>query len=309
MLPSPSMVGGSARRSITRARVAQRFKTLLARIEPLPTEVSAAHKHAGSIKARLRKSFALKKFVVVGSHARGTAIRGWSDVDYFAVVSRDDVRWGDGYVRSSTTLDRVRLDLSNRFWRTETARDGQAIMLNFGSGSAVDVVPAFFWEMGTKHPIYQMPDGAGGWMPTNPEVHGSYLKRANLASGGKLRRTVQLLKFWRECRQPRIPLSSFHLEMVLASENVCAGAKTQAECLAAGWTILADRACRSLRDPLQIAGLIPAAKTTAQNDHVLRSLLFAQDHALAALDAEDEGDYKEALRQWDIIFNGAFPQR
>ena len=309
MLPYSSMVGGSAQRSITRARVAQRFQTLLARIEPLPTEVAAAYKHAGSIKARLAKSFELKKFVVVGSHARNTAIRGWSDVDFFAVVSRDDVRWGDGYVRSSTTLDRVRLDLGTRFWRTETERDGQAIMLNFGSGSAVDVVPAFFWEMGPKHPIYQMPDGTGEWMPTNPEVHGAYLKRANLASGGKLRRTVQLLKFWRECRQPRIPLSSFHLEIVLASEAICTGAKSHAECLPAAWTILADRACRSMRDPLQIAGLIPAAKTTAQQEHVLRSVCFARDHALAALDAEDDGDYEEALRQWNIIYNGYFPQR
>lgn len=303
------MVGVSPQRTAARLRIAQRFRTLLVRIEPLPTEVAAAYKHADSVKARLAKSFALKKFVVIGSHARGTAIRGWSDVDFFAVISRDDVRWGDVYVRSSTTLDRVRQDLSNRFWRTETARDGQAIMLNFGSGSAVDVVPAFFWEMGSKHPIYQMPNGTGEWMPTNPEAHGVYLKRANFASGGKLRRTVQLLKFWRECRQPRIPLSSFHLEIVLASERLCTGAKTHAECLAAALTVLADRACRSVRDPLQIAGLIPSAKTPAQQEQVLRSVLFAQDHAVAALNAEEDGDYQEALRQWNIMYNGYFPQR
>ena len=73
--------------------------------------------------------------------------------------------------------------------------------------------------------------------------------------------------------------------------------------------VLADRACRSMRDPLQIAGLIPPAKTPAQQDHVLRSVLSARDHALAALDAEDDGDYQEALRQWNIIYNGYFPQR
>jgi len=304
-----STLSVSPGRPATRLRIAQRFQTLLSRIETLPTEVAAGYKHADSVKARLAKSFALKKFVVIGSHVRGTAIRASSDVDFFAVISRDDVRWGEGYVRSSTTLDRVREDLSSRFWRTDTARDGQAIMLNFGSGSAVDVVPAFFWEMGSKWPIYQMPDGAGGWMPTNPEVHRSYLLRANLASGGKLRRTVQLLKFWRECRQPRIPLSSIHLELVLASERVCTGAQTHAQCLASAWQVLAERACRSLRDPLQIAGLIPAAKTPAQQEQVLRSVLFARDHAVAALNAEDDGDYQEALRQWNIIYNGYFPQR
>jgi hypothetical protein len=154
-----------------------------------------------------------------------------------------------------------------------------------------------------------MPDGGGGWMPTNPEVHGAYLRRANLASGGKLRRTVQLLKYWRECREPRIPLSSFHLEIVLASEQVCTGAQTYAQCLASAWQVLADRACRSMRDPLQIAGLIPSAKTLAQQEQVLRSVLFARDHAVAAHNAEDDGDYQEALRQWNIIYNGYFPQR
>jgi hypothetical protein len=300
---------GDARQVLARQRIAQRFQTLLERIEPLSTELAAAYRHTASVKTRLAKSFTLKKFVVIGSHARGTAIRGWSDVDFFAVISRDDVRWGDVYVRSSTTLDRVRDDLSNRFWQTVTARDGQAIVLQFGSGSSVDVVPAFFWKMGTKHPIYQMPDGTSEWMPTNPEVHGAYLRRANLASGGKLLRTTQLLKFWRECRQPRIPLSSFHMELVLATEGVCTVGRTYAECLAAAWQALAERECRSIRDPLQIAGLIPAAKTMAQQEQVLRSVLFARDHALAALAAEADGDYQEALRQWDIIYNGCFPLR
>jgi len=72
---------------------------------------------------------------------------------------------------------------------------------------------------------------------------------------------------------------------------------------------MADRACRSLRDPLQIAGLIPAAKTPAQQEQALRSVLYARDHALAALNAEGDGDCQEALRQWDLIYNGNFPQR
>ena len=44
-------------------------------------------------------------------------------------------------------------------------------------------------------------------------------------------------------------------------------------------------------------------------EQVLRSVLFARDHAVAALNAEDDGDYQEALRQWNIIYNGYFPQR
>ena len=142
--------------------IARRFQTLLARIQPLETEVAAAYAHAESVKARLQTCFKLRKFRVVGSHARRSAIRSYSDVDYFTVLGREEVRWGEAYVQSSTILERVREDLSDRFWQTRISRDGQAIVLNFGNGvSAVEVVPAFFGEMGAKWPVYLIPDGCG----------------------------------------------------------------------------------------------------------------------------------------------------
>jgi hypothetical protein len=295
---------------MARTFIARRFGTLLTRIQPLATEVAASYAHADSVKARLAACFELKKFYVVGSHARQSAIRSYSDVDYFMVLSRNEVRWGGSYVQSSTVLDRLREELSDRFWQTRISRDGQAIVMNFGNGvNAVDVVPGFFGEMGPKWPVYLIPDGSGWWMPTNPEVHSRYIREADQSAGGKLRRTVQLLKFWRECRQPRIPLSSIHLELVLANECCCIGPQTYSSCLTSAWQVLADRACRALRDPLQIAGTIPVAKTTAQQEYVLSSVLFARDHGIAALSAEDDGDSLEARRQWDIVFNGAFPQR
>src|SRR5258705_202752 len=84
-----------------------------------------------------------------------------------------------------------------------------------------------------KWPVYSIPDGAGSWMQTSPTLYDSYIQAANRESGGKLLQVAQLMKFWRECRDPRIPLSSFHIEMVLANE-ACAKAlsHTQNAC----WT-------------------------------------------------------------------------
>ena len=146
-------------------------------------------------------------------------------------------------------------------------------------------------------------------MSTNPEVHTRYIQKADQTAGGKLRRTVQLLKFWRECRQPRIPISSIHLELVLVGGCCCVGPQSYSASVTSAFQLLADRSGRALRDPLQIGGSIPAAKTTAQQDQVLRSVLFAREHSIAALSAEEDGDSQEALRQWNIVFNGAFPQR
>src|SRR3954451_10956339 len=97
--------------------------------------------HIASIKSRLGKGFSLVKLVKVGSFSRGTFVLGSSDVDLFAVISRDDVRWGDGYVSSNTTLNRLKAELAARFTNTRMRRDAQAIVVEFGR-CRVDVVPA-----------------------------------------------------------------------------------------------------------------------------------------------------------------------
>ena len=176
--------------------VAGCFLKLLSGIRPLQGEMAQALRHASSIKARLGSSFRLRKFLLVGSHARQTAIRRYSDVDYFAVFSRDDFRWGDGYKSSNTVLDNLRTDLGNRFRQTSVYRDGPAVVASFRQGDyGVDVVPAIFWEMNPrKWPIYYMPDGNGGWIRTSPEYHNKFIRDADGRSGGKLKRTVQFVK-------------------------------------------------------------------------------------------------------------------
>lgn len=282
------------------------FQRLLARLQPLAN----ASKHATSIRLRLGLSFRLKRFMVVGSHSRNTAIRHSSDIDYFAVLSRADARRGDGYISSSTLLDKIKEDLAARFWQTPVSRDGQATVVDFGGGDySVDVVPSIFWEMTQSNwPIYQIPDGDGGWMPASPELHNKFIREADVRSGGKLRRTAQLVKFWRECRTPRVPISSFHLELLLASFKTCEGVKSYSQCLTETFQLLAHRECRAYRDPIGISGNVGATKTMAQQDAALRSVVHARDHAKSALEAELWRDYGEACRQWDIVFNGFFPK-
>jgi hypothetical protein len=286
------------------------FATLLRRIQPLASERGAAHRHAQTIQARLATAFNVRNFQVVGSHARSTAIRSYSDVDYFAVVAREDARWGGRYMTSDTVLDTVRNELRARFPTTNISRDGQAVVLDFGQADfRVDVVPAIFAEFRPNvGPIFGIPDGNGGWMTTSPAGHNKFLQTADRRSGGKLKRTAQLIKFWRECRQPRVALSSFHVEMVLARERICEGAKSYAVCLAEAFDVLRRREGRAQTDPLGVAGNIPAARTGTQREGLIAALDWARDHAFRACDAEARGDFAEASRQWDIVFNGRLPK-
>lgn len=289
--------------------ISESFKLLLSRIEPLSSELDLAQSHANSIEARLASEFTVRKFLIVGSHSRNTAIRSHSDVDYFAVIARRDARWGEDSKNSNTVLKNVRQVLDAGFDQTEVAKDGQAIVVGFGRGErSVDVVPAVFQGMSPNgRPVYGMPDGTGGWMPTSPEGHNKYIGEANTRSGGKLRGTAQLLKFWRECRSPRIPIMSFHLELLMAGEDVCKVGMGYGECVLAALRLLARRECRGYPDPLGISGSVRAAGTDAKRLSALGAVQYARDHAASAVEANAQGDLAEARRQWDIVFNTSFP--
>jgi len=283
------------------------FRILTSRVQPLDSEQNAAVNHLATVRTRISSVFGVNKFVTVGSYSRNTSIRGNSDADLLVVFPRDELRWGGSYVASSTALDNLKRELQARYKFTDIYRDVHSIVIDF-SDCRVDVVPSFFLET-TKNnwPMYAMPDGNGGWMKTCPELHAKYIKNANEESGGKLRVVAQLMKYWRECREPRVPISSFYIEMVLASEAICKGVKSYDECLRDIFQILAARECRAMRDPLGLAGNISCVKTESKREAALASVKYSRDHAKSAYQAGFLS-VVEARRQWDIVFNGNFPR-
>lgn len=268
-----------------------------------------ANQHLYEIKRRLTATFNIRKFVLGGSFARNTFIRGGSDVDLFALISRKDFTWGGELVGSKTALEQIRDSLLARYPNTSVYRDAQAVVVRYAQGASVDVVPTVFERMlHNNWPLYHIPDGEGGWMPACPELHNKYIAEGNLKSGQKLIRVARLVKYWRECRSITTPLSSFHIEMILASNGVCSGVKSYPACIAQTFQLLAERECRALQDPLSISGHIPAVKTAVQLESVIASVKHSRDHAKDACVADYAGDVTEALRQWDIVFNYSFPK-
>lgn len=288
--------------------ISESFQELIRRIQPLDSEFQAARQHLATIETRLETVFQVSNCRTIGSFARSTSIRGFSDTDLIAVFRKSEFTWGGSLINSDTALDNVRKALLDRYPYSDIRRDGIAIAISFSDGRQVDVVPAVFDGMfKEKWPLYLIPDGAGGWMSTCPTLYDAYISGANTDGGGKLIAVAQLMKFWRECRNPRIPLSSFHIEMVLASEDVCKGIKSYADCSLAILRSLARRECRAMQDPYGIAGNIPAVKSASQRERALASVTNSRDHAQSAVSADTRGDIEEARRQWDIVFNTKFP--
>jgi len=288
--------------------IANCFLKLIPRIQPMPAELALAQQHIATIRVRLNSAFKLSKVFVGGSFSRNTLIRGVSDIDLFAVIARSEATWGNRYESSETVLDRFRVQLAQRLPNTSLGRDVHAIVVPFSQGPSVDVVPAIFDQMINARPQYLIPDGDGSWMPTSPDRHNLYIHNANERSGGKVRRVAQIMKFWRQCSSTRFAMSSFHIEMLLASSGICIGVKSYAACVTDVLRILAERECRALQDPVDIAGLIPGVKTENQLANAVASVKYARNHAKEACVADYAQNPEEAWRQWNVVFQGYFPR-
>jgi len=101
----------------------------------------------------------------------------------------------------------------------------------------------------------------------------------------------------------------FYLELLIASEAVCVGAKSYQNCLNDAFRLLRDRAGASLNDPLGISGRIPGANTDGQRQSLTEAARYAADKSARALDAEVAGRIGEAFDYWKMVFNNEFPSR
>ncbi len=279
------------------------------RIQPMESELLAAKLHRASVKSRMEKAFALHSMRDIGSHCRGTAIRQFSDLDLMVVLRKGEVTWGGSVVSSDTIIRRVLAELRGRFVASDIRRDGLAATIAFGSTKqSLDVVPAVFsrFDKNGMRPVFLIPDGQGGWLETSPQVHDRYFAKAQEASGNKLRKVSQLIKWWKHARASSLPIRSFYADMVLSAYGTCTGAKTYGQCLYEFFNALSNGRCGALPDPCGISGNIAATDTEAQRQQLLTSVEYALAHSRAALIAQQRQDAREANRQWDIVFNGCF---
>lgn len=288
--------------------ISECFSNLLNRIQPTQPEYNSLIQHVNTIKIRIESSFNLKKYNIVGSYSRGTAIRNQSDIDLFVVLARDDIRRGGYYVGSNTVLNNLKTDLSERYQNTIMGRDGQAITVSFSSGQ-VDVVPAVFDQMIDNAPVYLIPDGKNDWMKTCPYKHDKYIKESHLTSGNKFKYVIQLLKYWRECRTPRVPIASFHIELLFAYVGTFNGIKSYSQCFTDALKLLNQRKCRAIQDPLQISGLVSAASSESQIERACQVVAHSLEKAESAIYYECNHDLESAKYYWNMVFNGEFPSR
>src|SRR5438046_892893 len=111
--------------------ISDSFATLIGRIQPLQSELDAARQHQDAIQTRLETEFEVSNCRPIGSSARGTSIRGFSDTDLLAVFRKTVFTWGDGLINSDTALEKVRVAVAQRYPNSDVYKDSIAIAVSF----------------------------------------------------------------------------------------------------------------------------------------------------------------------------------
>jgi hypothetical protein len=122
----------------------------------------------------------------VGSYGRGTARRGFSDLDMILILPNSLYNRYDKYTYKgqSALLQAVKNSIKNRYPRTNVRGDGQVVVVPFSDGMRFEVVPVF--ENTDSSFTYPDSNGGGKWKITNPRPEIASIKNNNILTKSNL---------------------------------------------------------------------------------------------------------------------------
>ncbi|MDY0330816.1 MAG: nucleotidyltransferase [Thiomonas sp.] len=137
-----------------------------------------------------------------GSSTRGTilprSMDEQSDIDYMVVFS-------DSSATPQTYLNRLKNFVEKRYGSSEIYQSSPTIVLELNH-IKFDLVPATKTWLGEL----QIPNGAGGWMTTNPNDFNATLEAKNKEHKSLIKPTIRLFKYWNATAG--FPFQSFEME-------------------------------------------------------------------------------------------------
>jgi hypothetical protein len=242
---------------------------------------------------RPHSSLPLVGVATIGSAGRDTMIRPLDEVDVFAVFSAATGAWKRFRFDSTGLLTAIREAVGGDQVEVIGSR-GKALRLVYGAAPDVHLIPAF------DHPRagYVMADGVGGWLPTRPERHASWMA----GFGAAVASTVRLLKFWNRVYGSH--LRSFHLEALTGCVVGARGLDTRQALLQ---VFTAGERGLEAYDPAGVGGDLSCYLTEPDAAALTEAFAFARTHAAQAVAAEAVADHEEAISMWRLVFGPTLP--
>jgi hypothetical protein len=278
------------------------FREFLANLTPSDVETEKARTHRASIESCLRNNFTLRRFFRTGSFGNGTSIYQYSDVDYFASVPSNELKQD-----SRASLRQFREVLEGRFPGTNVHVSSPAVRVPFGNGAneVHEITPADFVNEAYGEKIYEIADGAGGWMRSSPDAHNNYVHKINEKLGWKVKPLIRFIKAWKYFKD--VPISSFYLELRVAKYAAGETAIVYAIDVQRILSQLWEAQLAAMQDPEGIGGYIYPCTSDATLADALGKLGTASTRADKARAAEHDGDTKAAFEWWDLLYDKRFP--
>lgn len=133
----------------------------------------------------------------VGSYGRGTAVRGFSDLDMLFQLKYDDYLRYNAYSGNgqSALLQDVRNSIKKTYPKTDVGGDGQVVVVEFSDGMKFEVVPCFI----NKDNSFTYPDSndGGKWKATDPLPEIQAIADLDKNCNGNLKELCRMTRAWK----------------------------------------------------------------------------------------------------------------
>ncbi len=133
----------------------------------------------------------------VGSYGRGTARRGFSDLDMIFELPYKYYRRYNEYIANgqSALLQTVKRSLQKTYSSTDIGGDGQVVAISFSDGMRFEVVPVFE----SQDSSYTYPDAndQGKWKVTNPRPEIAAIASMDAVCNGNLKWLCRMARSWK----------------------------------------------------------------------------------------------------------------
>jgi hypothetical protein len=132
-----------------------------------------------------------------GSYGRGTAIRGFSDLDMIFVLPTNLYFKYNNYLYNgqSALLQAVKNSIIKKYPQTAISGDGQVVVVNFSDGMKFEVVPCFPKDDGSF--TYADSNNGGKWKTTNPKPEIKAIRVRDLLCNGNLKQLCRMARAWK----------------------------------------------------------------------------------------------------------------
>ena len=270
--------------------------------------------------------FTLKKMMLSGSLAKGTALRSLNDIDIACYISG-----ADAPKEISALLEYLAEKLRKaypNFKSDQIKPQTYSVTVSFrGSGLDVDVVPILYnGDPNWYGNLVSQEDGS--LLTTNIPLHLAFIRKRKTAHPDDFAQVVRLVKFWTynvKQGQEKFRFKSFMVELILAHlSDRGISFSDYTEALQHFFTYLAKSDLRQrivftdyyaantvatfpdrvqIIDPVNAKNNAARLYTDAQANMILEAALDAGDAIDAALAAPTKG---ETVRYWQKVFGSTF---